>query len=185
MINIVMLQFKWANLWGKEPRVVFLGCDFSWKLSFGWQLWLHVIRIVDLIVDVLTHIHVEACVEEGTITQVLYNRQERGYNTLVDKSLAPGSEYDCKNVFFNLDLLIGIFRSPYENALQWMPQGLADDKWTLVQVMAWCHQATSHYLSQCWLSSLSTYGVARPQWVNGTTVLVPYLWVTSLQLIGR
>ena len=27
---------------------------------------------------------------------------------------------------------------------------LTDDKSTLVQVMAWCRQATSHYLSQCW-----------------------------------
>ena len=40
------------------------------------------------------------------------------------------------------------------------------DKATLVQVMAWCHQATSHYLSQCWPSFLSPYGVTRPQWVN-------------------
>ena len=35
---------------------------------------------------------------------------------------------------------------------------------TLVQVMAWCCQATSHYLSQCWPSSVSPYGVTRPQW---------------------
>ena len=41
-----------------------------------------------------------------------------------------------------------------------------DDKSTLVQVMAWCHQATSHYLSQCWPRSLSPYGATRPQWVN-------------------
>ena len=47
-----------------------------------------------------------------------------------------------------------------------MPEGLTDDKSTLVQVMAWCRQATSHYLSQCWLSSLSPYGVARPQRVK-------------------
>ena len=33
---------------------------------------------------------------------------------------------------------------------------------TLVQVMAWCRQATSHYLSQCWPSFLSPYGVTRP-----------------------
>ena len=67
-------------------------------------------------------------------------------------SLVPGrSECDPKNVFFNLVLLIGIFRSSYDNALRWMPQDLTDDKSTLVQVMAWCHQATSHYLSQCWL----------------------------------
>ena len=38
----------------------------------------------------------------------------------------------------------------WEKALRWMPQNLFDnDKSTLVQVMAWCRQATSHYLSQC------------------------------------
>ena len=47
-----------------------------------------------------------------------------------------------------------------------MPQDLTDDKSTLVQVMAWCRQATSHYMSQCWLSPLSPYGIARPQWVE-------------------
>ena len=47
-----------------------------------------------------------------------------------------------------------------------MPLDLTGDKSTLVQVMAWCRQATSHYLSQCWPRSLSPYGVTRPQWVN-------------------
>ena len=51
-------------------------------------------------------------------------------------------------------------------ALSWMPLNLTDDKSTLVEVMAWCHQATSHYLNQCWPSSMSLYGVTRPQWVN-------------------
>ena len=79
-------------------------------------------------------------------------------------SLAPGrSECDSKNVIFNLVLLIGIFRSFHDNTRR-MPQDLTDDKSTLVQVMAWCRQATSHCLSQSWLSSLSPYGVARPQW---------------------
>ena len=54
----------------------------------------------------------------------------------------------------------------FEIALSWLSQGFADDKSTLVQVMAWCRQATSHYLSQCWHSSLSPYGVTRPQWVK-------------------
>ena len=31
-----------------------------------------------------------------------------------------------------------------EIALRWMPLDLTDDKSTLVQVLAWCHQATSH-----------------------------------------
>ena len=81
--------------------------------------------------------------------------------------LAPGrSECDYKNVIFNLVLLIGIFRSSHDKVLRWMPHDHTADKSTLVQVMAWCHQATSHYLSQCWLSFLSPYCVARPQWVN-------------------
>ena len=35
-----------------------------------------------------------------------------------------------------------------EIALKWMLQNLTNEKSTLVQVMAWCRQATSHYLSQ-------------------------------------
>ena len=54
----------------------------------------------------------------------------------------------------------------YKIALRWMPLYLTDDKSTLVQIMVWCRQATSHYLSQWWLSPLSPYGVTRPQWVN-------------------
>ena len=40
-----------------------------------------------------------------------------------------------------------------------MSRDLTDDKSTLVQVMAWCLQATSHYLNQCWPRSMSPYGV--------------------------
>ena len=40
-----------------------------------------------------------------------------------------------------------------------------DKKPTLVQVMAWCRQATSHYLSQCWLKSVSSYDVIKRQWI--------------------
>ena len=32
--------------------------------------------------------------------------------------------------------------------------------------MVWCHQATSHYLTQCLPRSASTYGVTRLQWVK-------------------
>ena len=53
-----------------------------------------------------------------------------------------------------------------EIALRWLSLDLTDDKSTLIQVMAWCRQATSHYLSQCWPRYLSPYGVTRPQWVN-------------------
>ena len=32
--------------------------------------------------------------------------------------------------------------------------------------MACCHQATSHYLSQCWPRSMLPCGITRPQWVK-------------------
>ena len=40
-----------------------------------------------------------------------------------------------------------------------MPHKLTNDKSTLVQVMAWCRQAASHYLTQRWPWSMSPYGV--------------------------
>ena len=43
---------------------------------------------------------------------------------------------------------------------------ITDDKSTLVQVMAWCCLAPSHYLNQCWPRSPTPYGVTRPQWVH-------------------
>ena len=39
-------------------------------------------------------------------------------------------------------------------------------KSTLVQAMAWCRQATSRCLSQCWHTSISPRGITRPQWLN-------------------
>ena len=56
-----------------------------------------------------------------------------------------------------------------EIALRLTSLDLSDDKSTLVQAMAWCRQATSHYLNQCWSRSLPPYGVTRPQWVNMST----------------
>ena len=54
----------------------------------------------------------------------------------------------------------------YEIALIWISLDFIDDQSTLVQVMAWCRQATSHYLSQCWPRSVTSYGITRPNWVN-------------------
>ena len=53
-----------------------------------------------------------------------------------------------------------------ETTLSWLQQDLTDDQSTLVQVMAWCRQATSHYLSQFWTSSMLLYGITLGQWVN-------------------
>ena len=52
------------------------------------------------------------------------------------------------------------------NCLRWLSLNVPDDKSTLVQVMAWCHQARSHYLSQCWLRAMLWYGIIMQQWVK-------------------
>ena len=65
-----------------------------------------------------------------------------------------------------------------EIALIWMSLDFTDDQSTLVQVMAWCRQATSHYLSQCWPRSLSPYGATRPQWVKDYTFwIISWIWL--------
>ena len=82
-------------------------------------------------------------------------------------SLAPGKcQFNFRHVILKLTLVNVGWGISYEIALRWMPLELTDDKSTLVEVMAWCRQATSHYLSQCWLSPLLPYGIARPQWVK-------------------
>ena len=53
-----------------------------------------------------------------------------------------------------------------EITFRWILQNTFDDKLTLVQVMAWCSQATNHYLCWCWSKYMSPYDVSRPQWMN-------------------
>ena len=72
--------------------------------------------------------------------------------------------FDCS--IFKRILFITDWDISSEIALRLMSLDFTDDKSTLVQVMAWCRQATSHYLSQCWPRSMSYYGVIRRQWVN-------------------
>ena len=74
-------------------------------------------------------------------------------------SLAPGKfEWNFRHVIFKQILLIDGWGISCEIALLWTSLDFTDDQSTLVQVnyvMAWCRQATSHYLSQWWLRSMS------------------------------
>ena len=82
-------------------------------------------------------------------------------------SLAPEKfEWYFRYLIFQMIIVIDGWGISCELALRWMSLDLTDDKSTLVQVMAWCRQATSHYLRQWWPRSLSPYGVTRPQRVQ-------------------
>ena len=92
-------------------------------------------------------------------------------------SLAPGRfEWNFRYVIFNVISVVDSWGVDCEIALRWMSLDLTDDKSTLVQVMAWCRQESSHYLNQCWLRYLTPYVVTRPQWVNLLRVPVGSMW---------
>ena len=125
-----------------------------------------------------------ACRTVPMICQVTMSRQLIIQLTWYIDSWAPGRP-GCHFNFaiFNLVLLIDFFfRSSNDNAPRWMPWYLTDDRSKLVQVMAWCRQVTSHYLSQCWPSSMSPFGVTRPQWVNS---LPPGRFERNFRFIGN
>ena len=82
-------------------------------------------------------------------------------------SLALGRfKVNFKWVIFKLTLVVNGWGISCDTALIWTSLDHTYNKSAFVQVMAWCRQATSHYLSQCWPRSLSPYGITRPQWVN-------------------
>ena len=82
-------------------------------------------------------------------------------------SLGPGRNgNDFKTVIFKLTSSIWFFSNLYEIDLRRKPLDPTDDKSTMGLVMAWCRQAASHYLNQCWHRSMSPYRITRPQWVK-------------------
>ena len=81
-------------------------------------------------------------------------------------SLAPGRCGSNFKYVLSKHMLQIKFMSTCEIAVRWMPKNAFDDKATLVQVMARCHQATSHNQNQCWFCSVTPYCTTRPRWVN-------------------
>ena len=51
-------------------------------------------------------------------------------------------------------------------SLKFVPRSPIDNKPALIQVMAWREEATSHYLNQCWPSSLTHTCGSRGRWVK-------------------
>ena len=96
----------------------------------------------------------------------------RKSKTVADKrymyfSLAPERcDRNSKSVISEYMLEIKFMNTFCGIALMFRPGNIFDEKSTLLQVMAWCLQAPSHYLSQCWPGSMSPYDVNRPQWIN-------------------
>ena len=88
------------------------------------------------------------------------------FETNLNSVLAGKFDYSLKLVNFKLISMINILSIFCEIAIKSMPRYLTDHGSALVQVMTWCCQATSHYLSQCWPRSMSPHCVSRPHWVK-------------------
>ena len=82
-------------------------------------------------------------------------------------SLAPGIYgSDCKTVISEHMLWTNFMSTTCIITFRWMPKNVFDNKSTWVQVKAWCHQAKSFYLSQCWPRFVLSHGTIRLRWVN-------------------
>ena len=86
-------------------------------------------------------------------------------------------EWNFRYVIFQGILVIDGWGISCEISLIWKSVDFTDDQSTSVQAMAWCRQATSHYLNQCGPRSLMPYGVTRPQWVKRFVVQIEKLFV--------
>ena len=70
---------------------------------------------------------------------------------IVRNSLAPGGcGSNFQSVVFKFILHIDILSTSHKPACKSMPQDCIKDNSTFIQVMAWCHHSTSHYLHKCW-----------------------------------
>ena len=82
------------------------------------------------------------------------------YNVTWFNSLTPGRfGNNFNSVNSEYMLWIKSLGASCEIALGWITQNIFNDKSTLIRVMAWCRQATNHYLNQCWPRFTSPYDI--------------------------
>ena len=82
----------------------------------------------------------------------------------VPSETRSGSKPSLKSSFKSRLIVNMAPGSFFHRAISW--HVVKHDKSTLVEVMAWCRQATSLYMNQCWPSFMWPYGVTTSQWVE-------------------
>ena len=120
------------------------------------------------------NMHREPVVYKGlswdfTMMKILSQQQGPMFQKITISLIAPGEIW----------MKFWIERNFQDNISSWF----TGDKSTLVQVIAWCRQATSHYPSQCWTRSLLPYGVTGEQWVNlNQSMPITFQWNKSFKV---
>ena len=90
----------------------------------------------------------------------------------------------CWYVLFKLISVMDGWVLSCEIVLKWLSSDLTDNQSTLAQVMAWCRQATNHYLSLFFRSSVTPYDIIRPQGINWGEPIFAVLgfdWIKALR----
>ena len=137
---------QWLGAWWHETIIWTNFVDFS---SNGWH-WTSQGVLINLIRNI--------CSEVALFRVTTLSPRGEWVNSLAPEKFESNFRY----LILQIISVIDGWGISCELALRWMWVDLTDDKSTLVQVMAWCRQAISHYLSQCWPSFLSPYGITRP-----------------------
>ena len=100
----------------------------------------------------------------------------------LNSSVSESFEWNFILVIFKLILVADGWDISCEIVFRWMLVDLTDGKSSLVQVMAWCLQATRHYSSQCWPRLVSPNGDTRPQSVSEWLNLTAFLWTADSEV---
>ena len=104
------------------------------------------------------------------------------YNILCTLKLSQNDGYLAKGIFKNIFLMKIILCWP---KYQWfLPCDKIDNKWALVQAMAWCHQAKSPFLEWCRVMSSTPWyvNIGLSEFITDTWVLITLLntFITNL-----
>ena len=144
------MAFIWIH-WSYVKNVMYY-CFKCAEQALIWNVFV-LVTVVDTmgLMDIFhdSHPHMAVYIMYWWIKFQLNSSSSGGY----------GFDFKCVLVIISMDISSAI-------AFRWMAQDLTDDKSALIQVLAWCCQARSHYMNQCWLRSMMLYDDTRSQWVT-------------------
>ena len=115
-------------------------------------------------------------------------RDDRHLYRIMTVSLIPCRDwrrrYNFMNIVFKLITHNSSLSTRYIIAFGQIPGNLTDEMSALVQVMAWGHQVTRHYLNQCQARTLLRYGGTKPQhYIDVIMTVIMASQITSLTVV--
>ena len=139
---------SWAS-----SKVVGLRPADLWKFATLYITWWYPLRRVNSLSLSDTYDSINWAIISSDINLLVPGRYGSNFQSIIFKVIVQN-----RSLCFHCQI-----------ALRWMPMNFTNKRSSLVQVMAWCRQATSHYVNQYWPRSPTPFGISWPQWVNLST----------------